>query len=927
MSSSSGEQTAASDFSRPSFRGSLAFTREDRAARFEIDVDDEDIGLLDPNDVRGTPIPRMSDITIDRTDRTSMVSVDYGLPASVDVNHLYSARQTVFEQAEEETKDDFYSGHTVQIRSIRDAQVVENPKEYKGRYRRWPGVILLLLMFTTATVLIIFGAYNSHDKAVTLKVAAQKRMAAKRAIGDGDFEIADDGLVNNPVICKLPNYISKNGKILAVSPNKTQVAVGIKGANWFGMETEDAIPFGLWQNDQNGTTVFDIAAFLDRNKFNSVRLTVCIQHILNNTPPKQGLVNKMTNRALDLKNYMTALQSIIKALAYRQITVLLSLHTLLPLPLNSGGLWYNADISEDDFLSAVDMLTKALCNDNYWNVIGLDLKNEPSKATWGTGTATDWQLGAQKIGNRMLARCPNWLAFVEGVYAEKHSLTMDDGTVIKYADWWGSGLHKAKDFPVEFTTSNKLVWAPHFYNPGVYPMDYFYKSSKTFEELDDETLGNRIRAVMNDSFGYLVSDNAAIVLGEFAGLYATDAHKMKTTKRSTDATINVMIQDRYAGGYMWSLNPESAYQYNPADTPGTFYEGLVELDWLTPNKDFLEGMEAMNQEEDKMASKIPATFKAITPFIRRAEELDRDRTRPESKMVAYYCRQYAMELGIKLRENDASEEATHFLLALMESLEQEKAALPAHSQEEGRIICENFAFDIFMRADEEDRAGNANKNTARTFYAAGSFFDILKQFGSPSEDIIEKTKYSKFKAADILKAIKEGRTPTPGAPSEQLSESTDELPPPVNIPQPPPAYVPEIPIAPPVIPTAAPIATQAPEFPNMSTYSYTPEVPVMPPASPPPPVYSPPVPIQPPSPVAQYAPVAPPSPPAQNYVMPEAPTAQPVPRNNGPRRRGGWSQNEINDALECSKFAAAALKIKDVELAIQRLEQALQTLR
>jgi vacuolar protein sorting-associated protein VTA1 len=110
-----------------------------------------------------------------------------------------------------------------------------------------------------------------------------------------------------------------------------------------------------------------------------------------------------------------------------------------------------------------------------------------------------------------------------------------------------------------------------------------------------------------------------------------------------------------------------------------------------------------------MASKIPASFKAITPFIRRAEELDKDVSRAESKMVAYYCRQYAMELGIQLRSQDASDEATQYLLSLMESLESEKKSLPVHTQEEGRLICMQFAYDIFMRADEEDRAGQANK--------------------------------------------------------------------------------------------------------------------------------------------------------------------------------------------------------------------------
>ncbi|CAK4657184.1 hypothetical protein LEN26_010928 [Aphanomyces euteiches] len=365
-----------------------------------------------------------------------------------------------------------------------------------------------------------------------------------------------------------------------------------------------------------------------------------------------------------------------------------------------------------------------------------------------------------------------------------------------------------------------------------------------------------------------------------------------------------------------------------------------------------------------MASKIPATFKAITPFIRRAEELDRDRTRPESKMVAYYCRQYAMELGIKLREHDASDEATNYLLSLMESLELEKAALPTHTQEEGRVICENFAYDIFMRADEEDRSGGANKNTARTFYAAGSFFDILKQFGTPSEDIVEKTKYSKFKAADILKAIKEGRTPTPGAPTEQIPTATEDESPSIPLPsvQPvaePPAAVYAPPPSPPAAPVTPPkaqpqVTPPASEFPNMAAFSYdinsyggsspapTPAaaIPVAAPAPPSPPAapihvqpaasYQPPPPAYPSAPA--YSNNVPPELPPSYSLFPEAPTQRPVipspaPAGRASSRRGGWSQNEVNDAMECAKFAVAALKTREVELAIQRLEQALQYLR
>ncbi|TDH65123.1 uncharacterized protein CCR75_008914 [Bremia lactucae] len=170
--------------------------------------------------------------------------------------------------------------------------------------------------------------------------------------------------------------------------------------------------------------------------------------------------------------------------------------------------------------------------------------------------------------------------------------------------------------------------------------------------------------------------------------------------------------------------------------------------------------------------KVPPTFKSLLPFIRRAEELDRDTSRPESKLIAYFCRQYAMELGIKLRENDPSNESTDYLLSLMDRLEYEKNKLPEFSQEEGKEICEDFALEIFSKADDEDQTGMANKSTARTFYAAGTFFDILNQFGEISDDTLEKRRYSRYKAATILKAIKEGIKPTPG-PQEELDLKVD----------------------------------------------------------------------------------------------------------------------------------------------------------
>ena len=127
---------------------------------------------------------------------------------------------------------------------------------------------------------------------------------------------------------------------------------------------------------------------------------------------------------------------------------------------------------------------------------------------------------------------------------------------------------------------------------------------------------------------------------------------------------------------------------------------------------------------------IPESLKVITQYIRRSEELAKDSANPDSKVVAYYCKKYALERAIKLKAPDANS----FVMNLLTALEKEKAGLGV-TLEQGRGVCEQFAFTVFNRADEEDRAGLTSKATAKLFYSAASFFDILEQFGEILPDV------------------------------------------------------------------------------------------------------------------------------------------------------------------------------------------------
>mmetsp|Transcript_1411 Transcript_1411/g.2175 ORF Transcript_1411/g.2175 Transcript_1411/m.2175 type:complete len:427 (-) Transcript_1411:98-1378(-) len=171
---------------------------------------------------------------------------------------------------------------------------------------------------------------------------------------------------------------------------------------------------------------------------------------------------------------------------------------------------------------------------------------------------------------------------------------------------------------------------------------------------------------------------------------------------------------------------------------------------------------------------IPPELKKITQYIRRAEELDNDKRRPESRIVAYYCREFAVLTGIPFASS--SSDAKTCLSSILNQLEKEKPAISQFSRKEAEFLIRKFANDVFTKADNEDRTGVATRTTARTFYAAASFFEILQQFGESESQEEDKNKrvYCKWKATDILKAIKEGRNVVPGGYGE-LEETHKQL--------------------------------------------------------------------------------------------------------------------------------------------------------
>lgn len=142
-------------------------------------------------------------------------------------------------------------------------------------------------------------------------------------------------------------------------------------------------------------------------------------------------------------------------------------------------------------------------------------------------------------------------------------------------------------------------------------------------------------------------------------------------------------------------------------------------------------------------------------------------------VIAYYARLYALQLGMKTTGKTPAD--LKLIGEQMSWVENHQSAIKGLSKEDARARCEAFALQVFEHGDTEDRAGLATKKTALNFHAAYVLLDLCRQFGELASDVEEKLRYAIVKAADINKALKEGRKPKAGPLNEPDMNEDEEL--------------------------------------------------------------------------------------------------------------------------------------------------------
>ncbi|XP_041106396.1 vacuolar protein sorting-associated protein VTA1 homolog [Polyodon spathula] len=160
-----------------------------------------------------------------------------------------------------------------------------------------------------------------------------------------------------------------------------------------------------------------------------------------------------------------------------------------------------------------------------------------------------------------------------------------------------------------------------------------------------------------------------------------------------------------------------------------------------------------------MAEALPPQLRQIQHHLRTGQEHEK-----RDPVVAYYCRLYAMQTGMKL--DSKTPECRKFLVKLMDQLEKMKKELGDNesiSQElVGHAHIENYALKMFLYADNEDRSGRFHKNMIKSFYTASLLLDVLSVFGELSEENFQHRKYAKWKATYIHNCLKNGEMPQSG---------------------------------------------------------------------------------------------------------------------------------------------------------------------
>jgi endoglucanase len=402
------------------------------------------------------------------------------------------------------------------------------------------------------------------------------------------------GLVLSLTAATFGSYLTAKGSKLY---NDHGEVVRLTGVNWFGFETTNMFPHGLWARDYHG-----VLLQIRKMGFNCIRLPFCNEMLRDDAKPDkpnfygedpfyQRDKTEFNKELIDLTP-LQMMDEIIRFAGVLGLVIILDNHSREHDGYMNEKLWYTSKTSERAWIDDWVMLAKRYKNNP--TVTGFDLDNEPhgkiteDGSTWAIGNAaTDWNVAAQKCGNAILAENPDVLVIIEGVQQY-------DSTVY----WWGGNLRGVKKQPIVLSKPDKLVYSPHEYGPEVFQQPWFFQ---------DDFPAN-MEVIWDNAFGYIAKENIApLLVGEF-GISSMDSYQGKAGVWLK--TFVKYLIDNVISWTFWALNP------NSGDTGG-----MLDNDWVSEVQWKLDEVKSMrapliNQPMSVRRGAAPAASKRCAFHIK-----------------------------------------------------------------------------------------------------------------------------------------------------------------------------------------------------------------------------------------------------------------------------------------------------------------------
>lgn len=400
------------------------------------------------------------------------------------------------------------------------------------------------------------GSSNSHDHGDHDHGGGTDSAMPSISVADVVVSEGNPGHVSSGALSTLGNQIV----------DESGVAVRLAGVNWFGLETTNFAPHGLWSRGY--------VEMMDQMKaegFNTIRLPFSDELFDPGSMPNG--IDFSQNPDLQGLAGIEIMDRIVAQADEIGMRVILDHHrSEAGNSANESGLWYSDKYPESDWITNLTALARRYAGNP--SVVGIDLHNEPhGSATWGDGSANDWRLAAERAGNAVLAANPDLLIIVEGVE------TASSGSY-----WWGGNLSNAGEAPVRLNVPNRLVYSAHDYPASVYQQPYF----------SDPSYPGNLTEVWNQNWGYLFRDGIApVLLGEFGSKLETESDQqwLDTMVRYLQGDLDGDGDNDLATGQegiswtYWSWNP------NSGDTGG-----ILQDDWRTVHENKVEQLRSVQSE-------------------------------------------------------------------------------------------------------------------------------------------------------------------------------------------------------------------------------------------------------------------------------------------------------------------------------------------